>query len=445
MDNIRLQPQAIPLEESVLGAILIDKDAIAEVLDILNEDSFYDNRHAMIYATMLEMYQKSMPIDILTTAQELIKKGKIETVGGAYYLSELSNKAQGNLRSHALIVKQKQIQRELIKMSNQTIQDCYNDTDDVFDLLDNVENQLFKLKDISLSNIKTVKQIHQSIKEIVLSGGEIATIYKALIGNIEFITKTFNVIAGFQGTGKTALMLTIARNIAQQGIRVGIMSMEMSSEMLATRFIQRDTMIGSKKILSNTLTDEEKTKILEAKSPDNIYVDDSSQVTYKNVIGKVKTMARKFGTKIIIIDYVQLIALSNGNENQVSKVERLTSDLQNIAKELDIAIVVLSQLARTTDKPTAAHLRNGGIEQAASSIYILFDEHKQENQEFKFHEIPIERRGKIELIDAKNRYDEIRNCHIIFDKPRQQFLEDIPYDWYGESFTPTARVTDIFN
>lgn len=430
----KIPPQAINIEESILGILLTQPNAMVQVSDILKPEMFYKDANILIYTVIDELHIKSYPIDIMTVSQELRNKGKLEEAGGVFYISELTNSEYGNIVYNSKIIVQKWMQREMIRISHETIKEAYEDITDVFDLIDKTSLQIVSISNRKQNNIKTVGYIKTKISKSILSGQPISECFSLGISGLDFMSKTFNVVAGYQGTGKTALMLTACKNLAKNKVKSGIMSIEMSDVMLVARLIQSDTRISSKKIVTNDLTEAEKELYFDQKESDYdnyIFVDDDCDVTDKNIISKIIAFVMKFGIKVLFLDFIQLIEIiRNGNATEVLGVEKLTRNLQNVAKQFDVSIIALSQLIRSTEVPTAKSLRGGGLEQAASDIIILYDEFWKENDGVAWKDIPEERRGKVKGIYAKGRYTEVENRDFYFDKPHQLY-----YDWNNKPET----------
>lgn len=421
-------PESIEFEDVVIGAILIEKDAINEVADILIPEHFYKTENVVIYKAIFELYNANKPIDLLTVADKLRYNGDLDKIGGSYYLSQLTNKvgSSANIEYHSKIIVQEYLFRKTIEICYNTIDKAEKKREDVFDIINELSYNATMLNTFDILNAKSINYIHEKkIKPNILQDKATGTLFRSKLG-LEFLSKTSNVIAGFQGTGKTALLLHLAKEFSENHV-VAVLSMEMSEEMLTSRIIQSFTNVFAKKIITNELTDFEKEKIFELKLSDNIIVDDSTNITDRNVGGKLKALVNRYQCKIVFIDYVQLIDVEGiKGENDVKKMERLTKLLQNLAKDLDICVVVLAQLARSNDRPTAQSLRGGGIEQSASNIYILYDPNWKANDGVKWENIEKDK-GLIELIDAKNRYSGVENKLLYFDKPKQSFSK-----WYGD-------------
>lgn len=453
----KIPPQARELEEAVLGAILIEKDAFAFISNILTPEYFYVDAHATIFRIMQLLVINSEPIDLLSVTERLRKEAKLEEVGGAFYLSELTNKiaSSANVEYHARIIIQKFIQRELIRISNDIIRDSYEDTTDVFDLLDTSLGRIMAIANSGNNNIKSLTQVILKINQSIITDSSIAKIYNYGFCGFDTLTGTFNLIAGLQGTGKTAFLLKCAKGLATQGIATGILSVEMADVMLGARVLQTETGLGSKKIVSGTLTDQEKQiyfnknhvvinpKENEIQYSDYIFIDECKGLNNQNICIRIRGLVSKYGVKVIFIDYAQLVKkIKKGNSNDVSYNEDLSNDLQQLAKELDISITALSQLAKTSDKPTINSIRGGGLEQAASDLWILHNENWQQDEGSDWEDIPEERRGKILFIDAKGRYSAVKNRYLYFDKPNQDYI-----DWndkHSEAYNEYAKGFDKF-
>ena len=420
--NNKLAPHALELERAILGALIDDNNSIEKVIDILKPEIFFSNAHAEIYNIMVDMYNNSEPYNLLILVEKLRNNGTLEQIGGVNYLNQLTNYIEysQNIKEHSLIIYQKWMQREVIRLSKIAIQKANEDVTDVFLLLDDTIIGFTKiLQNIRCNTIKSAKEIGNKIKKGILEEKAIAEEIELGICNLTTMKKTFNVIAAYQGSGKTAKMLTAAIYLSKNKIKTGIFSMEMSEEMLAARLLQCKTGINAKKILSNKLTKEERDAILNSEElTEYILINDDCTITQQNIIQKISMFIAKHSIEVLFIDYIQLIELTEGNSD-VKAMENLTNKLQKIAKELNISIIALSQLSRSSERPNAGTLRGGGIEQAASDIWILFDEFHKEDNGKPWNDIPENRRGKLLLINAKARYGETENKDVYFDKPHQ--------------------------
>ena len=395
LENGKLPPQAVDLEEAVLGALMLDKNALVEVVDILTPESFYKDAHQKIYACILELFRESQPIDILTVTQEMRKTGELDIVGGPVAISQLTNRvaSTANIVYHARVIAQKYIQRELIRISSNIITKAFEDTTDVFELLDEAEKNLF---DISEGNIKknydSMKDLlQQAIKQIEnakhqeegLSG--IPTGFTAL----DRVTSGWQpsdliILAARPGMGKTAFVLSMARNMAVDfNIPVAIFSLEMSSLQLVNRMIASETGISSQKIRKGDLQDHEYQQLharIDKLAEAPVFIDDTPALGIFELRAKCRRLVFQHKVKIIIIDYLQLMTgSSDKGGNRVQEISEISRSLKIIAKELNVPVIALSQLSRAVEtrggdkKPQLSDLReSGSIEQDADIVSFIY-------------------------------------------------------------------------
>ena len=391
----KIPPQALDLEEAVLGAMLIDKNGVDEVIDILQPDAFYKTSHQYIFEVIFQLFQDSQPIDLLTVSAELRKKGKLEAVGGEFYLVQLSQRvaSSAHIEFHARIVLQKFIQRSLIKISSEIIESAYKDSTDVFDLLDEAESKLY---DVTQGNIKkssetaqnlvleAKKRIEEISKRDGLSG--VSTGFEKL----DKLTSGWQpsdliIIAARPGMGKTALTLSMARNIAvTKQIPVAFFSLEMSSVQLITRLISSETGLSSEKLRTGKLEDHEwqqlnvKVTDLE-KAP--LFIDDSPSLSIFDLRAKARRLSSQHGIKLLVVDYLQLMTATTNNKsgNREQEISTISRNLKALAKELNIPVIALSQLSRAvetrggTKRPMLSDLReSGAIEQDADIVSFIY-------------------------------------------------------------------------
>jgi len=380
----KVPPQAIPLEEAVLGALLIDKDALTSVLDILQPESFYLDAHQLIYRAMLRLFERSQPIDLLTVTEELKKTAHLEAIGGPYYLVELTNKvaSSANIEYHGRLIAQKFIQRELIRVSNDIIKNAYEDTTDVFDLLDDAEQGLFSIAEKNMSRsydtmsslaAKTLKQMEElKGKEDGLTGVPTGFI------DLDRLTSGWQpsdliIMAARPGMGKTSLVLSIAKNASldyQKG--VAVFSLEMASIQLAQRMISMESEVPLHKMRNGQLDEDEWKRLKEAIeriSDAPVYIDDTPGINIFELRAKCRRMKLQYDIQLIIIDYLQL--MSGGGEgskggNREQEVSAISRALKGLAKELNVPVIALSQLSRAVEtrggskRPQLSDLRESG-------------------------------------------------------------------------------------
>ncbi len=380
----KLPPQAVPLEEAILGAIMLDKDAFAIVLDILRPDSFYKDAHQKIYQAMRGLFEMSYPIDLLTVTEGLRKQGDLEAVGGPHYIVELTRKvaSAANIEYHARIVAQKYIQRELIRISTKVIKNAYEDTTDVFELLDSAEQGLFEITQNNLNSsyesmgslaskfIKSLEDLKE--QEAGLTG--IPTGFK----EVDNLTSGFQrsdliIIAARPGMGKTAFILSMARNTASMYEKpIAVFSLEMSSLQLVQRLISLETEISAHKLRSGQLEDYEWKQLsiaIERMSEVPIFIDDTPSISIFELRAKCRRLKKLHNIEMVIIDYLQLMTgNSDGNRggNREQEVSGISRSLKALAKELNVPVIALSQLSRAvevrggTKRPQLSDLRESG-------------------------------------------------------------------------------------
>ena len=391
----KIPPQAIDLEEAVLGAMLIDEKGVNEIIDILSPEVFYKKSHQLIYESIQRLFRESEPIDLLTVSADLKKNNNFEIIGGDFYLISLSQKvsSSAHIEYHSRIVQQKFIQRKLISISNEIIQKSYNESTDVIDLLDEAESKLY---DIAQNNIKGSSETAQNL--VIQAKKRIEEISKqeGLSGVSTGFEKLDRLTSGWQpsdlvivaarpGMGKTALALSMARNVSvQKKIPVAFFSLEMSSVQLITRLISSETGLSSDKLRTGKLADHEwqqlNIKVSDLESAP-LYIDDSAALTIFELRAKARRLASSHGIKLIIIDYLQLMNIGSSNKagNREQEISTISRNLKALAKELNIPVIALSQLSRAvetrggTKRPILSDLReSGAIEQDADIVSFLY-------------------------------------------------------------------------
>ena len=436
LEKGKIPPQAVDLEEAVLGAMLIDKKGVDEVIDILQAEAFYKTSHQYIFESIFELFEASEPIDLLTVSNNLKKKGKLEVAGGNPYLVSLTQKvaSSAHIEFHARIILQKYIQRSLIKISSEIIENSYKDSIDVFDLLDEAESKLY---DVTQGNIKKSSETAQSL--VIQAKRRIEDISKrqGLSGVSTGFEKLDKLTSGWQpsdliiiaarpGMGKTALTLSMARNIAVlKEIPVAFFSLEMSSVQLITRLISAETGLSSEKLRTGKLAAHEweqlnvKVSALE-KAP--LFIDDTPSLSIFDLRAKARRLASQHAIKLIIIDYLQLMTAVTNNKsgNREQEISTISRNLKALAKELDVPVIALSQLSRAvetrggTKRPLLSDLReSGAIEQDADIVSFIYrPEYYGINEWDDEERSPSE--GQAEFIVAKHRNGGLDNIRMKF-------------------------------
>jgi replicative DNA helicase len=457
LEKGKLPPQAIDLEEVVLGAMMIDKKGVDEVIDILTPEAFYKESHQLIFQSIFSLFQKSEPIDLLTVSNQLKKDNNHERIGGDFYLISLTQKvsSSAHIEFHARIILQKFIQRSLIKISNEIITDSYDETKDVFDLLDNAESKLY---DVTQGNIKKSSESAQSLVIQAKNKIESVSNKEGLSGVSSGFSKIDKLTAGWQesdlviiaarpGMGKTALSLSMASNIAiSNKIPLAFFSLEMSSIQLITRMISSETGLDANKLRTGKLEKHEWEQLnVRVKNLENapLYIDDTPSLSIFDLRAKARRLVSQKDVKIIIVDYLQLMTtganIKTGNREQ--EISTISRNLKALAKELNIPVIALSQLSRmvegrTSKRPLLSDLReSGAIEQDADIVSFIYrpeyynidtwDDNERSSTE-----------GEAEFIVSKHRNGGLGNIRLRFISTLAKFEDieqyDSPYEFHSK-------------
>ena len=442
----KMPPQAPELEEAVLGALMLEKDAFSIITDILKPESFYEDAHQAIFGAIYNLAMQQKPVDVLTVVEELKRRGDLESVGGAVYVAELTDKvaSAAHVEYHARIIAQKYLARQLITFSSDVVNQAFDETVDVDDLMQETESKLFE---ISQRNVKKdVIQINPVIKE-ALANLEIAANREDGLSGLqsgfhkldEFTSgwqkSDLVIIAARPAMGKTALVLTMAKNMAvDYQCPIAIFSLEMSNVQLVNRMIVNVCQIEGEKIKSGRLDDHEwerlDSKIKELYDAP-IYVDDTPSLSIFELRTKARRLVREHDVKILVIDYLQLMNASGMNygsrEQEVSMISR---SLKGLAKELDIPVIALSQLNRGVEsrqgegkRPQLSDLReSGAIEQDADIVCFI---HRPE-----YYKITEDEHGSTaglaEIVIAKHRNGPTGIVRMRFENEFALFKDEEP-------------------
>ncbi len=446
----KMPPQAVDLEEAVLGAVMIEKDAIIAVMDILSPDSFYKDAHKKIFQVVLELSNELQPIDILTVTEELRKRGQLEEVGGPFYITQLTSKvaSAAHIEYHARIISQKHIQRELIRVSSEITTKAYDDTVDVDDLIDFSESSLFQVAEGNIK--KESSSIKSLIQEAITQIEEAAQKDDGLSGvpsgfsDLDRVTSGWQrsdlvIVAARPSMGKTAFVLSMTRNMAvDHNEGVAIFSLEMSSVQLVNRLISSETQLGSEKIRSGKLEPYEWEQLehrIKALVDAPIYIDDTPGMSSFEMRAKCRRLKSQHDIKVVVIDYLQLMTgppETRGNREQ--EVSMISRALKGIAKELNVPVIALSQLNRSVEmrsgdkRPQLSDLReSGAIEQDADMVLFIHRPEKYGLMEFA-DGTPATGMG--ELILAKHRNGALADVKVRFRGELAKF-EDLEDDVLG--------------
>lgn len=443
----RIPPQAVDLEEVVLGALMLEKEAVNAVIDILSPEVFYKEAHQIIFAAIKDLFTKSEPIDILTVTNHLKSTKDLETVGGPYYISQLTNRvaSSANIEYHSRIILQKYIQRMLIKISSETIKDAYDDSADVFDLLDNAENKLFQISENNLRrNYDQMPDLVKlAINEIEQSKNAGSTLRGVPSGYTELdrITQGWQksdliILAARPSMGKTAFALNMARNAAVDFNKpIAFFSLEMSSVQLVTRLISSETSLTADKLRSGQLEEYEWQQLNTKVTPlinAKIFIDDTPQLSVFDLRAKCRRLKQQHDIQMIFIDYLQLMtAKTEKNGNREQEISNISRSLKSLAKELNIPVLALSQLSRSVEtrtgskKPILSDLReSGAIEQDADMVLFIY---RPEYYGLSEDEDHVSTKGKAIVNIAKHRNGKLGDVNLRFIGQYARF-EDIEQD-----------------
>ena len=434
LEKGKIPPQALELEEAVLGAMMIDKKGIDDVIDILHPEAFYDRRHQEIYAAIYALFQNSEPIDLLSVSNQLKKDGKLDIAGGDFYLINLTQKvaSSAHIEFHSRIILQKFIQRKLITISSEIIESAYDETKDVFDLLDDAEGKLFE---VTQGNLKKGSEGASDLVRQALAKIQDISNQEGMSGLATGFTKLDALTSGWQpsdliiiaarpGMGKTAFVISMAKNMAIQFNKaVAVFSLEMSSVQLITRMISSETGLTSEKLRKGTLEPHEWEQLnvkVKKLSDAPIFIDDTPALSIFDLRAKARRLVSQHDVKILIIDYLQLMTAGGSGGNREQEISTISRNLKALAKELNIPVIALSQLSRAVEtrggskRPLLSDLReSGAIEQDADIVSFIFRPEYYGMTEWDDDDhSPCEGQG--EFIVAKHRNGGLENIRLKF-------------------------------
>jgi len=430
----KLPPQALDMEEAVLGALLLEKDALHRIMDILKPNMFYKDANQVIFEQILALFQNSEPIDILTVKNALKKEGKLQEAGGAFYLTELTSRvaSAANIEYHARVIAEKFILRQLIIVSDQVVKDAYNETTDVFDLLDQTEQSLFEISETNLRRnyLGMPELVMKTLERLEEMRGKDSSVTGIPSGIVELdkMTAGFNktdlvIIAARPAMGKTAFTLTLARNASLRfGEAVAFFSLEMAAVQLTQRLIVSEAELDAQKVRTGRLEDYEWKQLITrigSLSKTDIFIDDTPALSIWDLRAKCRRLKAEKNISMVIIDYLQLMTgPSNKGGNREQEIAAISRSLKELAKELDVCVIALSQLSRAVEsrggdkRPVLSDLReSGSIEQDADIVMFLY---RPEYYGFETDDEGNSTLGKAELIIAKQRNGPTGNVDMQF-------------------------------
>ncbi|MFZ1978804.1 MAG: replicative DNA helicase [Bacteroidota bacterium] len=433
----RVPPQAMDVEAAVLSAMLLEKEAIAKAVEVLDDSAFYKPAHQSIYRAMLALFEKSEPVDLITLTEELRRRGELEKIGGEYFLAELTSRvtSAANVEYHAHIVLEKALMRQLIVASSGVINKAYNEAEDALGLLDEAEQSIFDISEqrMKKSFVSMNVAVHKTMDMLQSIHGKHSGVTGVPSGfaDLDNLTGGFQasdliIIAGRPSQGKTALVLSLARNASvMHDIPVGMFSLEMSAQQLVMRLMCAEARVDAHKVRTGRLPEDEWKKL--STSVGRLYkakffIDDTPALGILELRAKARRLKAEHNVGLVVVDYLQLMQgpRSQSREQEISGISR---SLKALAKELNIPVIALSQLnrsveARTDKRPALADLReSGAIEQDADVVIFVhrpemygIDEQQGEGTE-----------GLAEIIIGKQRNGPVDTIKLQFVKQYARF------------------------
>ena len=451
----KLPPQAIEVEEVILGALMLEKNALTAVIEFLRPDHFYTEQHKTIYEAIIDLFKESKPVDMRTVVDQLRKNGKLEVAGGAFQIADLTSKvsSSANIEYHARIIIEMAIKRDLISIASQVHHDAYEDTTDVFELLDKTEQSIFQISDANLrKNYENMKSLmYRAIQELQ----EKKNHKDGLTGIPSGFSRLDRVTSGWQksdlvivaarpGMGKTAFIVSAMRNAAVDfNFPVAIFSLEMASLQLVNRLISAEAELESEKIKKGNLAEFEWQQLVTKTnrlSTAPIFIDDTPALSILELRAKCRRLKAEHNIQLIVIDYLQLMRgeASGNREQEIASISRA---LKGVAKELSVPVIALSQLSRGVEtrggdkRPQLSDLReSGSIEQDADIVMFLY---RPEYYKITVDDEGLPTQGMAEVIIAKHRNGSLENVKLKFIGKYTKFAD---YD-SPEGLIPMSSIT----
>ena len=425
--ELKGQPQSLEAEQAVLGSMLTSKEAVAKALQWLKPNMFYKDAHAKIASSMVDLFEKGEPVDAVSVVNILKKKDELKGVGGAYYISGLAESVPttANVEHYSKIVLEKSILRTLIQVSHEVSKNASQDNQDVDDILDAAESAIFNISEKRLKGgfEELSSMLHQTFEEldkIAAKPGSVNGVASGLM-DLDNITSGFHpgeliIVAGRPGMGKTALALSMARNAAvMDNVGIGMFSLEMANHQLAMRLLCAEGRVDSHLVRTGKLPKSQWKNLSLAvgqlaEAP--IYLDDSAGMSVLEVRAKARRLKAEKDIGLIIVDYLQLMTGPKGVESRQQEISQISRSLKNLAKEIEVPVIALSQLSRAVEnrtdrRPQLSDLReSGAIEQDADVVMFLYRPwiYSQEDED----------KGKAQVMVAKQRNGPTGNVNVTF-------------------------------
>ena len=443
----KLPPQNLEAERACLGSMLLDKEAIEVAIDILTEEDFYSEQHRIIFKTLLELYGRSTPVDIVTLTDFLRGSGELDSAGGVVYISSLLDETptSANAEYYAKIIEQKSLLRKLIRASSNAISLCYNSETDAYEVVDEAEKLIFDVTE--RKGVRGYFPISEVIKDSITAieklfhRGDNYTGIPSGFKELDDLTSGFQrsefiVVAARPSVGKTALALNIAQNVAiQQQLKVAVFSLEMSKEALMQRMLCSEARIDSQRLRKGLLRTEEWGPLTTAAgklSEATIFIDETPGISDMQLRAKARRIQSRHGLDLVIVDYLQLMSSIRKKEGRTQEISEISRSLKALARELSIPVIALSQLSRAVEtrgrdkRPILSDLReSGAIEQDADVVIFLYRDELYNPQS--------DREGLAEIIIQKQRNGPTGTIELKFFKEFTRFEN---YERWGERLEP---------
>lgn len=432
-----LPPQNVEAEQSLLGSLLLDKEAITKVIDLLEPRDFYKEKHQKIFEAMTELFQKNEPIDLLATSNRLKEKDDFEKVGGNSYLTKLVNKVPtaSHVMNYAKIVQRKRILRDLINAAHNISNLSHKEDEDIEVILDKAEEEIFSIAQQNLTQQFTavkdqLEEAFERIDNLSKSDEEtrgVPTGFRKLDNKLAGLQESnLILLAARPSLGKSTLALDTARKAAKKGFSVGLFSLEMSADQIVDRLIAAEANVDLWKLRTGRLTEggesndfEKIQHALGSLSGASIFIDDTASANIMQIRGMARRLQARHDLDLLIVDYLQLIVPRNTNVSIVQQTTEISRSLKALARELGIPVLALSQLSRAVEKrskqiPKLADLReSGSLEQDADVVLFIHREDK--------YKPDTPRQNIADIIIAKHRNGPVGKIELYFDAPRVTF------------------------
>ncbi|MFA5881091.1 MAG: replicative DNA helicase [Eubacteriales bacterium] len=432
----KIPPQNLDAEQSVLGAMLIDHEAVAKAIETLRPQDFYRDANAHIYEAIVNLFDRSEAVDLITLSEELRQSGLLDQVGGVSYVAGLANSVptSANVEYYARIVQEKSLLRSLISASTRIAQMGYEGDEEIESLLDKAEQMIFEVSQRKTNSgfvpLKTIlMQTFERIEFLYQSKGGITGVPSGYT-NLDKLTSGFQnsdliIVAARPSMGKTSLCLNIAQHASvRKKLPVALFSLEMSREQLVTRMLCGEAMVDQQKVRTGKLTDEDWQKLTQAAGPLSqapLFIDDSPGVSVVEMRAKCRRLKSEHGLSLVVLDYLQLMQGSRRSENRQQEISDISRSLKALARELQVPVIALSQLSRAVEqrqekKPMMSDLReSGSLEQDADLVMFIYrDEYYKQDES--------EKRGIAEIIVAKQRNGPTGSVELGFLKEYTKFV-----------------------